>query len=132
MYRSDDGGTCDDTYRRGTTLLVLEFITTSVAGDEETDQYIDRKEVFGAYFAEITAWKVPTSDRYPDGVTYSFQYGKRGGETIFRYDNFPDHPNAPHHHKHTRNGDVIDVDFGGLESLYERFKKEVQDEGHDW
>lgn len=115
-----------------TTLIALRLITTHVGGDEEADLYIDRKEMFGAYFAEVTVWKVPTSDRYPDGVKYSFQYGKRDGATIFRYDNFPDHPDAPHHHKHTRDGDVVDVDFTGLESLYEQFKEEIQDEGHDW
>ena len=47
---------------------------------------------------EITAYEVPTSDRYPEGIKYSMQYGNAAGETIIRYDNFPDHPDAAHHH----------------------------------
>jgi hypothetical protein len=43
----------------------------------------------------------------PEGLKYSMQYGTTDGETIIRYDNSPDHPNAAHHHKHrsdTRSG----------------------------
>lgn len=112
--------------------MVLDSITTVVAQDDEAVKFLDRKEMFGAYYADITVWSVPVSERYPDGIKYSFQYGERDGDTIFRYDNFPDHPGAPHHHKHTHEGDVVGVDFDGIEVLYERFKMEVQDEGHDW
>ena len=82
--------------------------------------------------AEITAYRIPSSDRYPEGIKYSMQYGNAAGETITRYDNFPDHPDAAHHHKHCPDGTVVDIEFDGLQPLFERFKSEVIDHGHDW
>ncbi|MFC6864400.1 DUF6516 family protein [Halomicroarcula sp. GCM10025817] len=63
---------------------------------------------------------------------YSMQYGNAVGETIIRYDNFPDHPDAAHYHKHRADGAVVDVDFDGLQPLFQRFKSAVIDHGHDW
>jgi hypothetical protein len=60
------------------------------------------------------------------------QYGNVAGETIIRYDNSPDHPDAAHHHKHTSNGTVVDVAFDSLRGLYETFKQGVTAHGHDW
>ncbi len=60
------------------------------------------------------------------------QYGTTDGETIIRYDNFPDHPDAAQHHKHLSNGDVEDIEFTGLEPLYDRFKQEVRTHGEHW
>ena len=68
------------------------------------------RENVGDRYAEVRAWDVPESDRYPDGVKYSLQYGTLEGETLIRYDNVPDHPGAAHHHKHTRDGDAEDVE----------------------
>lgn len=82
-------------------------------------------------YVEVRAWSVPESDRYPDGVKYSLQYGDYDGSTIIRYDNFPDHPDAAHHHKHTSSG-VVDVDFEGVLPLYQQFKTEVNNHGYDW
>lgn len=87
---------------------------------------------FGSRYAEVTAWEVPKSERYPEGIKYSMQYGNAAGETILRYDNFPDHPGVAHHHKHTVNGDVEAVEFEGLRPLYERFKREVNEYGDTW
>ena len=87
------------------------------------------REHFGDRYAEVKAWVVPSSDRYPEGIKYRFQYGTHEGETIIRYDNFPDHPDAGHHHKHSNEG--VD-DIGGLLAQYQRFKQEVQEYGHDW
>jgi len=101
-------------------------------GDDSATLVFRERENFGERFAEARAWSVPESDRYPDGIKYSFQYGDRDGNTIIRYDNFPDHPDAAHHHKHTQNGTVRDVDFEGLFPLYERFKTEVNKHGHNW
>lgn len=102
-------------------------------GDEEVKQILDKTERFptGAYI-DVDAYHVPTSDRYPEGVKYSFQYGDSEGATIIRYDNFPDHPNAPTHHKHTGDGRIVAVDFEGVLSLYDRFKREVQNHGEPW
>ena len=110
---------------------MLDLVPTLVTGDD-AQQISNVTRDFGDRYAEITAYQIPTSDRYPEGVKYSMQYGNAAGETIIRYDNFPDHPDAAHHHKHRADGTVVDVDFDGLQPLFERFKSEVIDHGHDW
>ena len=50
------------------------------------------------------------------------QYGHIDGGTIIRYDNFPDHPGASRHHKHTEDRSVESVEFPGLLPLYQQFK----------
>lgn len=102
-----------------------------MAGNDSATLLFRERENFGDRYAEARAWSVPESDRYPDGVKYSFQYGAVDGETIVRYDNFPDHPDATHHHKHTPDG-VESTDYQGIVALYQRFKTEVNDHGHDW
>lgn len=101
-------------------------------GDDSATLVIRDSDTCEDRYAEVVAWYVPESDRYPDGVKYSFQYGERDGDTIFRYDNFPDHPDTPHHHKHTRDGGVEGVEFDGVFPLFQRFKNEVNQYGHDW
>jgi len=103
-----------------------------MAGDDEAEQLIHVTEDFGDRYVEIRAFRVPESDRYPEGIKYSMQYGNVAGETIIRYDNFPDNPGASHHHRHRADGTVEDVDFDGLQPLFEQFKSEVNDYGHDW
>ena len=89
---------------------------------DDAKQIIDVTRDFDDRYAEITAYQVPMSDRYPEGIKYSMQYGNAAGETIIRYDNFPDNPDAAHHHKHRADGAVVDVDFDGLQPLFQRFK----------
>lgn len=90
-------------------------------------------KTFGDTYADVSAWAVPPSDRYPEGVKYSMQYGETEGDAIFRYDNFPDHHEEYRHHKHTPDGEVEPVDdFTGVFPLYERFKQEVRDNGEHW
>lgn len=103
-----------------------------VGGDESADPLIQQTKDFGDTYAEVRAWAVPPSDRYPEGLKYSMQYGTTDGETIVRYDNFPDHPDAAYHHKHLADGGVEDIDFPGLEALYDRFKQEVRNYGEHW
>lgn len=103
-----------------------------MTGDDEAQLVIAVTKDFGDRYAEVRAHSVPESDRYPEGLKYSMQYGTVAGETILRYDNFPDHPEAAHHHRHRADGTVTDVDFDGLQDLFERFKIEVNDHGHDW
>lgn len=102
-----------------------------MAADDSATLRLRERENFGDRYVEVRAWSVPESERYPDGVKYSFQYGTHDGRTLVRYDNFPDHPEAAHHHKHTPMG-VEDADFDGLRPLYQQFKTEVNDHGHDW
>ena len=103
-----------------------------MTGDGSATLLLRERENFDTRYAEVKAWSVPESDRYPDGVKYGFQYGTFEDETIFRYDNFSDHPGAPHHHKHTKGGNVERVAFEGVEALYKRFKNEVNEHGHNW
>lgn len=103
-----------------------------MGGDDAATLRIRERVNFDGRYVEVEAWDVPGSDRYPDGVKYSLQYGELGGETVFRYDNFPDHPDAPDHHKHTADGRVVGVVFDGIAPLYRRFKSEVNEHGHDW
>ena len=103
-----------------------------MAGGGEAVRVLDVTKDFGDRYVEITAWRVPESDRYPEGIKYSMQYGTTEGETLIRYDNFPDHPDAAHHHKHTVDGDVIDIEFESLRRLYDRFKREVNEHGDEW
>ena len=98
----------------------------------DSEKILDMSAQFGERYAQVEAWSVPASDRYPDGVKYSMQYGNTAGETIVRYDNFPDHPGAAQHHKHTVGGGVEDVDFDDLGALFERFKREVNAHGDEW
>ena len=83
-------------------------------------------------YVEVEAYSVPASDRYPEGIKYSMQYGTTDGKTLVRYDNFPDHPDAPIHHKHTADGYVEPVEFDGVRPLFERFKNEVRNYGENW
>ncbi|WEL16787.1 Uncharacterized protein SVXHr_0608 [Halorhabdus sp. SVX81] len=101
-------------------------------GDDLAQPVIEVTKDFGDRYAEINAYRVPESDRYPEEIKYSMQYGNAAGETILRYDNFPDHPDTARHHKHTADGSVDDVEFNGLESLFQQFKSEVIEHGHDW
>jgi hypothetical protein len=103
-----------------------------MAEDESATLIFRERKNFGERYAEVRAWDVPESDHYPDGVKYSLQYGTLDGETLIRYNNFPDHPGAAAHHKHTRVGSVEDINYDGIRDLYQQFKKEVNDHGHDW
>lgn len=110
--------------------MTSSLIGTPVDGDAVKLLSVTRE--FGSRYAEVTAWSVPESDRYPEGPKYAMQYGNAAGETIVRYDNFPDHPDATDHHKHTPDGDVEPVEFEGLRPLFERFKHEVKERGDGW
>jgi hypothetical protein len=65
--------------------------------DDEARQIVKVTKDFGDRYAEVSAFRVPESNRYPEGIKYSMQYGNAAGETILRYDNFPDHPDAANH-----------------------------------
>ena len=106
--------------------------------EDDVTKVVDNRERFpaaGTYVQESVTL-VPASDRYPDGVKYSFQYGRDDDDaddnTIIRYDNFPDHPDAPRHHKHTESGEIEPVEFEGYRALRDRFKAEVNEHGTHW
>lgn len=102
-------------------------------GDDGATLVLDKEERFpSGTYVEAVAYVIPESERYPEGVKYSFQYGTAEGDTVFRYDNFPDHPDVTAHHKHTRDGSVEPVAFDGLQALFNRFKTEVKSNGEPW
>jgi len=105
-----------------------------VGNDGDTTKVLDLAVRFpeNDTYVEVEAYSVQASDRYPEGVKYSMQYGTTDGRTLVRYDNFPDHPDAPNHHKHTADGSVEATDFDGVRQLFERFKTEVRTHGEHW
>lgn len=105
-----------------------------MGGNGGATKLLDVKERFptNGTLADVTAWRVPQADRYPEGVRYSMQYGYVDGRTVIRYDNFPDHPGTERHHKHTEDGSVEAIEFPGLFPLYQRFKQEVRNHGEHW
>lgn len=62
----------------------------------------------------------------PGGYKYSFQhYDPDSGQTLLRYDNAHEHPNAGWHHRHVRGGEPEAIDFEGLGAHLRRFRREV-------
>lgn len=76
---------------------------------------------------ELVAWAVPTSEEYPDGVKYSFQYMDADGETLVRFDNAPYHTEVAHHHRHPPDGGIEPLEYTSLRDLAERFLNEVNE-----
>lgn len=99
---------------------------------DEAEEVLSETHDFGERYVEVKAWLVPESNRYPEGIKYTMQFGTTDGETIVRYDNFPDHPGVDRHHKHVESGRVKNVEFDGLPDLYRQFKSEVSDRGFEW
>jgi len=57
---------------------------------------------------EARAWKVPSSEEYPNGIKYSFQ-ALRGQEHVERWDNTND-AHGSRHHKHLPDGEIEPVE----------------------
>lgn len=80
----------------------------------------DRRRDFGDHVVRIRVLSVPTSEQFPDGITYAFHYGRKGAaEPILRYDT---HPGV--HERHA-GADVAVTDFPGYEQLLDRFIDEL-------
>jgi len=70
---------------------------------------------------EIKIWKVPRSERYPEGFKYSLVYVKKG-KRVLGYDNYQGHG----HHRHV--GSHMEAyHFVGVERLLEDFRKDLQE-----
>jgi len=103
------------------------------SSDSSATKVLDIAERFrSGTYVEVEAYSVPVSERYPDGVKYSMQYGTTEGKTIVRDDNFPDHPDVENHHKHADDGSVEAIEFEGVRPLFDRFKQEVREYGEHW
>lgn len=78
--------------------------------------------------ARVRVLSVPESDQYPTGVKYAFHYGDAGVEhPIIRLDN--------HHGPHELHlgPTTYEIDYPGLESLYETWRAALPPEKRaDW
>lgn len=83
----------------------------------------DWRAVEDGYVVSVTIRQ--TSDtKYPSGWDYSVHLGEVGGDTILRYDNA--HERTKGHERHTRDS-VEDIEFPGMLTLYDRFKRETEE-----
>jgi hypothetical protein len=78
--------------------------------------------------ARVRVLSVPASDRFPEGVKYTFHYGEAGAEyPIVRYDN--------HHGKHERHdgATTTEIEFPGLDECYRRWRSVLpESKQSDW
>ena len=97
-----------------------------------TPRFQDDNELGDGSRYEMVAWEVPTSNEYPEGIKYGFQYMTVDGTTLLRYDNYTDAetPGESRHHRHHYREGVADIEFTGLRNHIRRFKDEV-DQIHD-
>lgn len=70
--------------------------------------------------------EVDTSADYPDLKRYSYQYVGASGETIFRYDNSPHHPELPFFPSHKHEGSLETPMTAGTPSL-RTIQSEIKD-----
>lgn len=83
----------------------------------------DWQAVEDGYVVDVTI-RQTEDDKCPCGWNYSLHLGEIGGETILRYDNA--HERTKGHERHTR-GDLEHIEFPGMLTLYDRFKREADD-----
>jgi len=83
----------------------------------------DWQAVEDGYVVDVTI-RQTDDDQYPSSWDYSLHLGKIGDETIIRYDNA--HERTKGHERHTADGAEY-IDFPGMLTLYDRFKREVED-----
>lgn len=89
--------------------------------DEDTLlQYTDK---YSDSTVESVFVRKTTDEAYPSGYKYSFHFGTTDGRTIVRYDNA--HEETKGHERHTLDGVEL-IEFPGIETLYERFLREVE------
>lgn len=82
--------------------------------DGEIEQ--DLRRDLGNAVIRIRILRVPESDKFPEGVKYTFHYGEKGSDDpIARYDN--------HHGVHERHegNTVEEIEYPGTEALLRRF-----------
>jgi len=83
----------------------------------------DWKEVEDGYVVAVNI-RQTEAGTYPSGWDYSLHLGEVGGDTILRYDNA--HERTKGHERHTKNA-VESIQFPGMLTLYDRFRREVEE-----
>jgi hypothetical protein len=84
---------------------------------------VDWKDVEDGYVADVTI-RQTDAEMYPSGWDYGLHVGKISGDTILRYDNA--HERTKGHERHTED-DVEYIEFPGMLTLYDRFKREAEE-----
>lgn len=75
---------------------------------------------------EVLVWRVPESEKFPEGVKYKFQaYNLETEETLLRYDNHNKHAGSKHH-KHIGEDKTKKIEFNGVKEAYQNFIEEVK------
>ncbi|WP_436903612.1 toxin-antitoxin system TumE family protein [Halovenus halobia] len=85
----------------------------------ETERELTEKD--GNYVKHIRVRRTD-SDQYPCGYDYTLHYGTTDCETILRYDNA--HERQKGHERHTTDT-VEEIEFPGMETLIQRFEREL-------
>lgn len=96
------------------------------------DDVVVLKDEVSAYddgtVVRIRLMRVPSSDRFPEGVKYAFHYGQAGADhPIIRFDN--------HHGPHELHlgPETFEIEFLGFEALNECFRAALPSEKRpDW
>ena len=109
----------------GNTYLRWPTTPTQVARMGSTVVYEDSGTFDDETRYEMIATEIPTSDDYPEGIKYRFQYMDEDGRTVLRFDNFPDHPGVGRHHYHTPDGVYDDIEYTTLGDHVRTFYDEM-------
>lgn len=91
-----------------------------MASDTTVEDWTD---VEGGYVVSVTIQQT-ADEKYPCGWDYALHLGEVGGATLLRYDNA--HERTKDHERHTEDGVEL-VEFPGMLTLYDRFKREADD-----
>lgn len=99
-----------------------------MGGAGEDVEYVVGPETRQLPSGAVVAYKVirvPDSEAYPSGWKYSLHLHDADGNTVLRYDNA--HEDIKGHERHTGDGpdEVECIEFPGMDALYERFRREV-------
>ncbi|MFB6309018.1 MAG: DUF6516 family protein [Haloarculaceae archaeon] len=78
--------------------------------------------------ARVRVLSVPESERFPDGIKYTFHYGEAGNDSpVIRFDN--------HHGPHELHigRETYEIEFPGLQPLYRAWRAALPEEKRaDW
>jgi hypothetical protein len=95
--------------------------------DEDVTVLRDEIEAYDdGTVVRVRVLSVPSSEKFPSGIKYSFHYGEAGADhPIVRYDN--------HHGPHElhRGSTVEEIEFPGLQQLYQQWRSELPDDKQD-
>lgn len=95
---------------------------------EDTTLIEDRTDYEDGMVEAVTIRMTPSDTSHPCGWKYSLHFGAvNADEPVLRYDNA--HELSKGHERHTADGVEI-IDFPGMEELYDRFLREVDEWWH--